>query len=57
MHFTIWSQVDLRAMHRLIMQLLDAVEALQPKVNQAKCSMLVKLAGREAASVLEATGG
>ena len=53
MHRTIRSQADLAAAHKLILHLLDAVEALKLKVNQAKCAMLVKLNGREAPRVLQ----
>ena len=53
MHRVICSQADLAAGHKLILRLLDAVNALKLKVNQAKCAMLVKLSGREAPSVLQ----
>ena len=53
MHRTIRSPADPVAAHKLILRLLEAVKALQLRVNQAKCAMLVKLSGREAANVLQ----
>ena len=53
MHRTIRSRADLADAHKLILRLLEAVQALKLKVNQAKCAMLVKLCGREAQGVLQ----
>ena len=51
-HRTIRSKSDLRAPHKLILALLEAVSALKLRVNPVKCPVLVKLAGEEAPAVM-----
>ena len=52
LHRTIRSQADLRSAHAMIASLLEAVREHRLVVNTSKCVILVKLAGREAPSVI-----
>ena len=51
-HKTIRSRRDLQIAHDLIQALLEAVERLRLRVNAAKCSVMVRLTGTEAPSVM-----
>ena len=50
---TIRSVTDLKAIHGLIAGLLEEVRRHSLVVNQSKCVILVKLVGREAASIIK----
>ena len=52
LHRTIRSVRDLRAIHRLITFLLEEVKAHKLVVNQSKCVIIAKLAGREAQNII-----
>ena len=52
LHRTIRSVPDLRAIHRLITSLLEEVKAHKLVVNQSKCVIIAKLAGREAQNII-----
>ena len=51
-HKTIRSRRDLQIAHDLIQALLAAVGSLRLRVNSAKCSVMVRLSGTEAPSVM-----
>ena len=51
-HKTIRSRRDLQIAHDMIQALLAAVERLRLRVNAAKCSVMVRLSGTEAPSVM-----
>ncbi|OLP88109.1 hypothetical protein AK812_SmicGene30586 [Symbiodinium microadriaticum] len=51
-HKTIRSRRDLKLVHAMIQALLDAVGRLRLRVNPVKCSIMVKLSGTAAPSVM-----
>ena len=53
LHRTMRSVTDLKAIHGLIAGLLEEVKRHSLVVNQSKCVILVKLVGREAASIIK----